>query len=211
MAADNKFHSEYFTYLLKQAPVLFFILSEKGIIVESSGYAIKKTGHELIGKDFRDIVVDFAGEFDLNSSTSATYQEILLTISITSGLPQSYYFTFKRIDDHIMAFGRMDIEDIDKLNKKVLLLNQDLNNLTRQLHKKNAQLQDALDHVKTLQGIVPICMHCHKIRNDRQIWDKLEAYLTEHTEAKLSHSICPECAAKYYPDMDLYGDEKTKG
>lgn len=92
------------------------------------------------------------------------------------------------------------------MRKDILSMNQDLNNLTRQLHIKNAALQYALDHVKTLQGIIPICMHCHKIRNDKQVWDQLEAYLAKHTEANFSHSICQECAKKHYPDMDIYDD-----
>ena len=62
-----------------------------------------------------------------------------------------------------------------------------------------------MDHVKTLQGIIPICMHCHKIRNEKQIWDRFEIYISEHTAADLSHSICPECMEKFYPEED--GDE----
>lgn len=61
-------------------------------------------------------------------------------------------------------------------------------------------LQDALDHIKTLQGILPICMHCHKIRSDKDSWERLEKYISEHTEAEFSHGLCPECMKKYYPD-----------
>ena len=88
------------------------------------------------------------------------------------------------------------------MQSQMISLNQDLGNLNRELQKKNAELKSALDHVKTLQGIIPICMHCHKIRNDQQIWDRLEAYLSEHTNAQLSHGICPECMKKYYSDLD---------
>jgi hypothetical protein len=105
-----------------------------------------------------------------------------------------------------MAFGRLDAEDLDKMSKEMFLLNQELSNLTRKLNKKNAKLQEALNHVKSLQGIIPICMHCHNIRNDKKVWDRIEAYFSEHTEATFSHSICPECAKKYYPDMDIYDD-----
>jgi len=64
------------------------------------------------------------------------------------------------------------------------------------------ELQEALSHIKTLQGILPICMHCHKIRDDQDAWQKLEQYVTQHSSAQLSHSICPECMEKYYPDTD---------
>lgn len=69
--------------------------------------------------------------------------------------------------------------------------------LAEQVHS----LRKALAHVKTLQGILPICMHCHKIRNDRQSWERLEKYITEHSEAQFTHGLCPECLEKHYPDF----------
>lgn len=62
------------------------------------------------------------------------------------------------------------------------------------------ELRLALDHVDTLQGILPICMHCHGIRSDDEAWHKLEKYIESHTMAKFSHSICPDCLAKHYAD-----------
>lgn len=64
-----------------------------------------------------------------------------------------------------------------------------------------AELRDALDHVKTLRGIVPICASCKRIRDDQGYWQQVEAYVREHTDARFSHGICPECAAKLYPDF----------
>jgi PAS domain S-box-containing protein len=69
------------------------------------------------------------------------------------------------------------------------------------LHSTNKQLQDALDHVKQLQGILPICMYCHKIRSDQEVWEQLERYITEHSEAKFSHCICPDCLTIHFPDI----------
>jgi len=73
------------------------------------------------------------------------------------------------------------------------------------------ELQEALSHIKTLQGILPICMHCHKIRDDQDAWQKLEQYVTQHSEAQFSHSLCPECMKKYYPDADeeAQGEDTT--
>jgi len=55
------------------------------------------------------------------------------------------------------------------------------------------QLEEALVRVKQLQGLVPICSYCKKIRNDKNFWQQVEAYVSEHSEAKFSHGICPEC------------------
>lgn len=70
------------------------------------------------------------------------------------------------------------------------------------LAQKVEDLKQALSHVKLLQGIIPICMHCHKIRNDNEAWDQLESYITDHSDAQFSHSICPDCLEKYYPEIE---------
>jgi DNA-binding response OmpR family regulator len=67
-----------------------------------------------------------------------------------------------------------------------------------QLAVQVKELRQALEDVKTLQGILPICMHCKKIRNDAGYWEQVEAYISQHSEALFSHSICPDCMNKYY-------------
>lgn len=59
---------------------------------------------------------------------------------------------------------------------------------------KNKELSAALARIKKLEGIIPICMLCKKIRDDKQIWQQLEEYLRDHSEARFSHGLCPECA-----------------
>ena len=63
------------------------------------------------------------------------------------------------------------------------------------------ELQDALAEVKTLSGLLPICSSCKKIRDDKGYWNQIEAYIRDHSEAEFSHSICPECAKKLYPEL----------
>jgi hypothetical protein len=60
------------------------------------------------------------------------------------------------------------------------------------------ELALANDEIKTLKGFIPICANCKKIRDDKGYWNNLEKYISEHTDAKLSHGICPECAEKLY-------------
>jgi len=57
-------------------------------------------------------------------------------------------------------------------------------------------LQDALARVKQLQGLLPICSYCKRIRDDRNYWQQLETYVTEHSGAVFSHGLCPECYEK---------------
>jgi hypothetical protein len=58
------------------------------------------------------------------------------------------------------------------------------------------ELQAALAEVRTLQAILPICSYCHKIRNDENYWDTVETYVSEHTNTRFSHGICPSCYRK---------------
>ncbi|OHD17290.1 MAG: hypothetical protein A2V99_01245 [Spirochaetes bacterium RBG_16_67_19] len=65
------------------------------------------------------------------------------------------------------------------------------------------QLRQALSEVKTLRGLLPICSHCKRIRDDKGYWNSIEKYLQEHSEALLSHGICPDCLRKLYPEVRL--------
>ena len=68
------------------------------------------------------------------------------------------------------------------------------------------ELRDALAEVKTLSGLLPICSHCQKIRDDKGYWSQIDSYIQKHSNVMFSHGICRECAEKYYPDMDIYDD-----
>jgi hypothetical protein len=65
------------------------------------------------------------------------------------------------------------------------------------------ELKEALADVKQLSGLLPICMHCKKIRDDQGYWNQLESYISKHSEALFSHGLCPACAKKYYPQYHL--------
>jgi len=66
------------------------------------------------------------------------------------------------------------------------------------------ELQEALDNIKTLKGLLPICSYCKKIRNDQGYWDNLEIYIEAHSEAQFSHGLCPDCLDKVYGDQEWY-------
>ena len=63
------------------------------------------------------------------------------------------------------------------------------------------ELQYALDNIKTLQGLIPICSNCKKIRDDQGFWNQVEGYISQHTDAKFTHGICPDCARELYGDL----------
>jgi DNA-binding response OmpR family regulator len=62
-----------------------------------------------------------------------------------------------------------------------------------ELGKRNSELEAAIARVKRLEGIIPICMYCKKIRSDTAMWQRVEQYIEEHSDAFFSHGICPDC------------------
>jgi len=107
---------------------------------------------------------------------------------------------------HQCSYARIWTDEEQRLFKVISRRIADaLSNLL--LHKEKeeliAKLQDALSEIKTLRGIIPICMHCKNIRDDKGYWNRVKTYVTEHTEAEFSHGICPKCTNKYYTNMNL--------
>lgn len=96
--------------------------------------------------------------------------------------------------------------DITELKHKESILQATL----ADQEKLVADLQGALHQVKTLQGLLPICSFCHRIRNAEGNWEPLESYLSSHTEPGFTHSFCPDCAEKHYRAETASGTASPK-
>jgi len=85
---------------------------------------------------------------------------------------------------------------IRQLQQELQAANRQLERQMEELNTRNKTLQEALTTIKTLKGLIPLCAWCgRKIRNEEGNWVQMEAYITEHSEAEFSHTICPECKA----------------
>ena len=71
------------------------------------------------------------------------------------------------------------------------------------LKKERDKLMKALKEIKTLSGLLPICASCKKIRDDKGYWNQMEGYIQQHSDAQFSHGMCPDCAKKMYPYLDI--------
>lgn len=78
--------------------------------------------------------------------------------------------------------------------------------LQSQLAGKIEELETALSHVKHLQGLLPICMYCKKIRDDKDTWHRLETYIESNSGAMFSHSLCEDCREEHYPALSIMSD-----
>jgi response regulator RpfG family c-di-GMP phosphodiesterase len=78
-------------------------------------------------------------------------------------------------------------------------------NLQLSLAERVSELEDALVQVRQLDGLLPICSYCKKIRNDHNYWEQVESYITDHSDAQFSHSICPGCYDEHAkPDLEQF-------
>ena len=82
--------------------------------------------------------------------------------------------------------------------------------LQRALADRVQELEAALSREKLLQGLLPICCYCKKIRDDSNYWHQVENYVSEHADVRFSHSVCPECTGKFRKDMGLSEEDSPK-
>lgn len=75
-----------------------------------------------------------------------------------------------------------------------------------ELTRTNEDLKSALNEVKHLSGLLPICAACKKIRDDHGYWEQIESYISDHSEAQFSHCLCPECLKSLYPDLAVHNE-----
>jgi hypothetical protein len=93
--------------------------------------------------------------------------------------------------------------------EELRVMNDRLTELSTEKDVLIKDLQEALNSVKTLKGLLPICASCKKVRDDKGYWNQIELYVSEHSEAEFSHGICPECAKRIYPEY--YRSESGPG
>lgn len=94
----------------------------------------------------------------------------------------------------------------ERIQRRTATLSQTNDQLRHEVEERRQailKLEAALKEIKTLRGILPICAYCKNIRDDKGYWQKLEAYIEQHSEAEFTHGICRDCARKLYPDLDL--------
>jgi hypothetical protein len=104
--------------------------------------------------------------------------------------------------ERAIAIAMARFDDLMELRR----LNADLQTGNEARERLILELQNALAQVKTLSGLLPICSSCKKIRDDQGYWNQLEVYIQDHSEAVFSHSLCPDCAKKLYPE--IFGDDE---
>ncbi|MEI6208177.1 MAG: hypothetical protein WCP20_15460 [Desulfuromonadales bacterium] len=103
----------------------------------------------------------------------------------------------------MLAENRLRTVELDVSNQalKQALTEQEL--LTETVTLQKEEIESTINRMKRLEGIISICMHCKKIRNEHESWDQLEKYISQHSDAMFSHGICPECIEKHHPKVAM--------
>lgn len=135
---------------------------------------------------------------------------IITVLSITTYILSSYYDVFETIAGFVRKYERWQLDEcitvalvlVFALTVYSIKRWHELVVKNRTIARKNDELQKAFSEIRQLKGILPICVSCKKIRDDQGYWHQVELYIRDHTEAEFSHSICPECTKKLYPDID---------
>lgn len=116
------------------------------------------------------------GVFELYTDVTVYHQHTLRVVAMTVGSLTAILMV-------VFSCSYLVIRKTVQLLKKT----------QKDLADKVIQREEAVAHIKQLEGIIPICMHCKKIRDDQKSWQQLEQYISSHSEARFSHGICPEC------------------
>lgn len=124
----------------------------------------------------------------------------------TAGIPIIFISALNETMEKVKAFSLGGVDYITKPFKSEEVLARVKTHLTLrflqlELEEKNAELQKAMDEIKTLRGFIPICASCKRIRNDEGYWEQIESYISSHSEATFSHGCCEDCMKKLYPEI----------
>ena len=127
-------------YLWHQAPIVVLCFDDQGIVRDANVYARTLLGEAVLGKRLNEVTLDFAGNTDLFELADRGATPVMLSLGVPGGEPQTLYFTFVRQAGGVIVLGSADPAEQVRLQQHVLALNGDLSNLTRELHKRNAEL-----------------------------------------------------------------------
>ena len=192
------------------------------LIVDDNPQNIKVLGN-IIGKAGYDVAVAMKGKDALQLLETDLPDLILLDIMMpemdgyelcsrikanekTREIPVIFLTAKRETDDLVRAFNVGAVDYVTKpFNATELLMRV----------RTHVELKQAREEIRTLKGIIPICANCKKIRDDKGFWNQVETYISNRTDAKFSHGLCPACERELYGDKIWYANrmkrEQSKG
>jgi len=176
---------EYVLYKDRSSEFLYMSPSSQSILENPPEYFLEDTGNFWSMVHPADVSKLYNDDVSANKENDLFVSEIRLILPSgkTIWIQMSSKPTSRKKNDCVVWSGYI----IDVTARK---------NIEEERDNLVLSLKDALNEVKTIQGVIPICSYCHSIRNDNGAWDQLEAYILENSKAIFSHGICPDCLGK---------------
>lgn len=200
--AERKLEASHERYrnLYENTPIMLHSIDSKGHIVAASNYWLTSMGYsrdEVIGRPLTSFLTDESKLFA---------KIIAFPFFLEHGYVQDIQYQVIKKNGGLMDVTLSAIAEKDE-NGNFLRSLAVMIDVTAQKQAEAAQeklireLQKALDEITSLRGILPICSFCKRVRDDKGYWEQVDIYITKHSPAEISHSICPECLKKHYPNL----------
>ncbi|MFQ6674118.1 MAG: PAS domain S-box protein [Fidelibacterota bacterium] len=189
-----------YSELVQQAPDSIVRLDTRGNLESINPAAEQVTGYrakEVVGKNFGKL-----GILPLKQVAKAL--KLFAAIMAGKELKISEWEIVRKDNRQVVleAHPRLIKRDGKIVGLEVILRDiTDRRRVEEERKKLIEELQEAVDRIETLTGLIPICAWCKKIRDDRGYWSQVESYIAEHSRAEFSHGICPDCLKKHYPKL----------
>ena len=178
-------------------PDMFFGLNREGIFlsyVPAKGLEPFVPPEDFLGRNIRDVLLAAVAEAALVHIERASRTGDVQLFEYALDLPGGRY--------------EYEARTVPKREGEVLILVRDVTarrTLEQEKDELIRKLSGALEEVKTLSGLLPLCAWCKRVRDDQGYWKQVETFLVEHTDAQVSHGICPECFAKRVGKLEAEG------
>ncbi len=192
--------NERYRNLYENTPIMLHSIDSKGRIVAVSNYWLTSIGYnreDVIGRPLTSFLTDESKLFA---------KIIAFPYFLEHGYVQDIQYQIIKKSGGLMDVTLSAIAEKDEkgyfLRSLAVMID-----VTAQKKAEAAQeklireLQKALDEISSLRGILPICSFCKRVRDDKGYWEQVDIYITKHSPAEISHSICPECLKKHYPNL----------
>jgi len=175
--------------------------------IENLDYSIRHVkrlsqGLELLLLEKPDIIL-----LDLNLPDSNGLETFAAVNEIAGGVP---IIIMSGLTDKDLALTAVQMGAQDYLIKGQINSQLLFRSILYAIERQNlmTKLKEALEQVKALEGLLPICCYCKDIKNERGLWLSIESYIQRHSDARFSHGICPKCAEKYH--QEIFGRKNTE-
>jgi PAS domain S-box-containing protein len=204
-----RFERNFLSSLLETTNALIVVLDMEGRIFRLNRAIEQLTEFtiiEAVGRLFWELFLP-ANEWSVFSARFADSSSLRFRFEA-----QSRIHAKSGVEYHVL-WSSNTVRREDETVEFILVTGIDITALKQAEHEKEnliLDLQAAMAKVKTLNGLLPICASCRKIRDDRGYWQQVEDYIRMHSDADFTHSICPDCAIRLYPEFaDIWSHEKN--